>query len=242
MSLKPLEIKEGAFFISDAHYSPRRPQLLSFLEAIKNKELQPTQLIFMGDIFDALFGLITRTYTVNQKVIDLINELSLEIEVIYLEGNHDFNLKNLFKDSRVVPIQNQPLQVMLNEKKIYLAHGDFIGSKGYKLYTSIVRYPFSLMIFNIVNILLNNYILNTLDTYLSKKNDCTKIKNFNTIIEKRLDNKYECEYFVEGHFHQNKIIKFDKYKYFNLAAFACNQRYFIVKLSHKELFVEKEFS
>lgn len=73
-----------------------------------------------------------------------------------------------------------------------------------------------------------------------------EIKNFNKLIESRLidkyDCEYDCEYFFEGHFHQNKFIKFDEFNYCNLAAFACNQRYFIVKSSNEELLIERKFS
>lgn len=31
----------------------------------------------------------------NQEAIDILNEIAQEIEVVHLEGNHDFNLKNL---------------------------------------------------------------------------------------------------------------------------------------------------
>ena len=94
-------LKEGAFVVSDAHYSHLRPQLLDFLKAIHSKNLQPTQLIFMGDMFDTLFGGIPYTQIINKEAITLLNEISLEIELIYLEGNHDFNLKNIFPHAKI---------------------------------------------------------------------------------------------------------------------------------------------
>jgi UDP-2,3-diacylglucosamine hydrolase len=63
-----IEIKEGAFVVSDAHYSHKRLELLEFFKDINSKKLQPTQLILMGDIFDALFGSITKTYQNNQEL------------------------------------------------------------------------------------------------------------------------------------------------------------------------------
>ena len=242
MSLSPINIKEGAFLVSDAHFSESRPQLLDFLKSIQTNELQPTQLIFMGDIFDALFGEVPRTHFVNQEIIEIINNISLKIEVIYLEGNHDFNLNKVFPNSKVFSIQKQPLLCEYEGKKVYLAHGDFVGTDLYKIYTALIRSHIVLFMLNIINKVFNNIILNKLDDYLSKKDDCTNINNFESIIKNRLDNRFNCEYFIEGHFHQNKFIKFDKFNYFNLAAFACNQRYFIVKSANEELFVEKQFS
>jgi len=242
MSHNKLIIKDGAYLISDSHYSDSRPELLDFLLSIQAKELQPTQIIFMGDIFDALFGEVHKTIEENKIVVDIINELSADIEIIYLEGNHDFNLKNIFKNVKVYPISKHPVECKIEDKKLYLAHGDFLGNTTYNVYTSLIRNPIMLFILNFINSIFNNFIINALDKHLSKKNDCTNIKNFNNIIASRLEQKYDCDYFIEGHFHQNRWIHFSKFKYFNLAAFACNQRYFIVELSKEELLVEKIFS
>ena len=236
-----VELKEGAFIISDAHYSPARPELLNFLKDIINKKLNPSQIIFMGDIFDALFGSIKRTYNKNQKLINIINKISLNIEVIYLEGNHDFNLKNIFPNSKIFTISNQPIVCEQKNKKIYLAHGDFNGDSGYKIYTALIRNPVVLFILNILNTLFGNFVLNYLDNHLSKKDDCANIDNFEQIIKKRFDKKYDCDYFIEGHHHQNKVLKLNNFIYINLAAFACNQRYFIVEFAKEEFLVCKTY-
>ena len=234
-----LTLKEGAFVVSDAHYSHLRPQLLDFLKAIHSKNLQPTQLIFMGDMFDTLFGGIPYTQIINKEAITLLNEISLEIELLYLEGNHDFNLKNIFPHAKIIPISQQPLACGYGEKKILFAHGDFGSDTGYKIYTSLIRNPFVLFFLRVVNFISNNMILKKLDVYLSKKNDCKEFVGFKEFIAKKISDKYLCNYFIEGHFHQNKILEFENFRYINLGAFACNQRYFIVK-SFKEVALLEE--
>ena len=77
-----IKIKEGAFLISDAHYSDLRPELLGFLEDIESTKVEVPQLILMGDICDALFGGIEKTYKENQKIIRCINQISQRIEVV----------------------------------------------------------------------------------------------------------------------------------------------------------------
>lgn len=237
------QIKEGAFLLSDVHYSHQRPHFLDFLQAIKKKQLQPSQLILMGDIFDALFGGIAKSYEPNQEAITLLNELSLEIEVLYLEGNHDFNLAKIFPHAMVVPLQKQPMACRYEEKKILLAHGDFASGIGYKIYTKLIRNSIVLGILNCINFLGNNVILKKLDAYLCKKDDCKEIENFEQIVRKRLENIMACDYFIEGHFHQNRRFFLKDFTYSNLGAFACNQRYFVVKSSQEvELLEEKLFS
>ena len=240
MSHNPIELKEGAYFIGDAHYSHSRPELFDFIQKIHSKELQPTQLILFGDIFDALFGSISPTLKNNQKMIAMLQEISQDIELIYLEGNHDFNLKKIFPQAKVFPIAQQPVLCTYEGKKIYIAHGDFGEEFGYQLYTAIIRNRFLLPLFNVINFFLRNLVLNKLDAYLSKKDDCNEFNGFREYISKRLEKKYHCDYFVEGHFHQNKIINFNNFIYINLAAFACNQRYFIVESIKNKKFLRED--
>ena len=243
MSHNQVNIKEGAFVISDAHYSPLRPELLSFIQDIHSQKLQPTQLILMGDIFDALFGGVKYTHELNREIIDLLNAISLNMEVIYFEGNHDFNLKSIFPKFTIYPISKQPIEAVYENKKVYLAHGDFDGGFGYLLYTSLIRNPFVLFCLKSIDSITSHSILKKLDIFLSKKDDCKDLETFEKFISTRLNGRYECDYFVEGHFHQNKRFGVDDFEYINLAAFACNQRYFIVKSSKdKELLEEKIFS
>ena len=235
-----LELKEGAFVIADAHYSHLRPQLLSFFQDIHFQKLQPTQLILMGDVFDALFGSIEYTYEQNREILTILQSIAQTIEVIFLEGNHDFNLKNIFTNIKVFPLKEQPVLGEFNGKKIALAHGDFDAPFGYQLYTSIIRSTIVLKVLNFLDKRIGNKIIKKIDAHLGKKDDCQKFTGFREYIEKRHLEKYNVKYFIEGHFHQDKVLKFTDYSYINLAAFACNQRYFIVKSSKdKELYLEK---
>ncbi|MDD3817489.1 MAG: metallophosphoesterase [Thiovulaceae bacterium] len=243
MSLN-LEIKEGAFIVTDAHYAPSmRPELLPFLHAIEKKELRPTQLVFLGDMLDALFGGIPHTIEKNQTIVDTINRISQEIETIYLEGNHDYNLAKIFPHAKVFSIRSQPVACSYEGKKIYLSHGDFDAPLGYQVYTFLIRNPIVLFFLRYFDAWTNHSILRFVDNHLSKKEDCKELSWFEDLIKKRIAKKYVCDYFLEGHFHQNKQILLPSCRYINLGAFACNQRYFIVKSSHDvELLEEKVFS
>jgi len=238
-----ITIKEGAFLIADAHYSYLRPELLGLVKDIHSKKLLPTQLIFMGDIFDALFGEVEYTHEKNSNIIELINDISEHIEVIYLEGNHDFNLQSIFPRVKVFSIQMQPIICNYKDKTLYLAHGDFDGGLFYKIYTAVIRNTIVLTILKSIDNLFNHYIVNKLDEYLSKKDDCKEFVGFKEFIDERLSSKLICDFFIEGHFHQNRSLDFAKFRYINLGAFACNQRYFTVKsLQNKELLEENIFS
>jgi len=240
-----IELKEGAFIIADAHFSHLRPELLEFIRAIHSKQLCPTQLIFMGDIFDALFGGVSYTEELNKELVSLLRDISKETELIYLEGNHDFNLVNVFKDAKVFDIYQHPVSCTYKGKRVLLAHGDFESDLGYRIYTTFIRNKYVLYILNILDNIFNHFILKNVDKHLDKKDDCKEFSNFREFIIKRGILKYDCDYFIEGHYHQNKSLLFDNMTYINLGAFACNQRYFSVKSLNdtkllEEIFFSKE--
>ncbi len=240
---RSITLKEGALVVADAHYSHKRPELLAFLGEIHAQNIPATQLFLMGDIFDALFGEVPYTHKQNQEAIGLINEIAQRIEVFYFEGNHDFNLASIFPNVKIFPIEQQPIECSYKGKKILLAHGDIEGDLAYKIYARVIRNSILLHLLSFLDNLLGHAILKRLDDYLSKKDDCREFVGLKQFMQKRVGTKYSCDYFVEGHFHQNKTIEMDDFVYINLGAFACNQRYFVVKSSqNRELFEEKNFS
>jgi len=235
-----IELKEGAVIIADAHYSHLRPELLPFIKDIASKKIATPQLILMGDIFDALFGSIEYTYEQNEEMMQLIDSLSEEIEVVFLEGNHDFNLKKVFKNVTVLRLKEQPLITTFHNYQVALAHGDFDAPFGYQLYSSIIRNPVILNLLNVLDRKIDDKIIKKIDNYLTKKEDCNHFEGFKSYIAGRNLHEFACNYFIEGHYHQNRGFEFENYNYINLGAFACNQRYFIVKSSKdKELLIEE---
>lgn len=242
-----LTLKEGALLICDAHYSEQRPQLLELLKGIESGEIAATQLILLGDIFDLLLGPVPLTRKRNSEAIKTINAIAKKIEVIFFEGNHDFLLKGIFENVRIVPIVQQPLRAEYQGKKLFLAHGDILAGKGYALYTAMIRNPLLLRLLRWIDQFSNHGIIRRLDSYLSKKDDCQEFENFEAYTHRRLS-ALECrdiDYFIEGHYHQNRAFKVGSFTYLNPAAFACNQRYFVVQSATqqellKELAMGKE--
>ena len=233
-------LQEGALLLGDAHYSHIRPQLLQLIEAIASKKLQIPQLILMGDILDALFGSVTFTLNENREIVELIGKITEDIEVIYLEGNHDFNLKNIFPLAEVFTLKNQPVIAEYLGRRVAFAHGDFDGAFGYRLYSSIIRNPLVLKVLNAIDVKIENKIIKSIDSYLGKKDDCKEFIGFKEYLLLRGLERYGCDYFIEGHYHQNKSYTFKQFTYINLSAFACNQRYFIVKFLQDSLLLEEK--
>ena len=126
-----LKITDDAIFIADSHYNKNRQQLKYFLYKLKSDEIKTSQLFLMGDIFDFLTPEIIYFKKQNQDVINLLNELSNTIDMVYLEGNHDYNLKVLFPNILVIPRKKQPFyctyqnKIMLNSETVELRQCEF---------------------------------------------------------------------------------------------------------------------
>jgi UDP-2,3-diacylglucosamine hydrolase len=213
-----ISLKDGSIFIADSHYNDKRVILFTLLNKIKNKQINTTQIFLMGDIFDFLTDEIEYFQKVNHKIILLINHLCLSIEIIYLEGNHDFNLSKTFPNIKIVQRENQPLKINHNSINISISHGDIFTPLLYNIYTKIIRNHYILKILNFLDF--NNYISKRLEQNLLKKSICHKHKGFDTFIKKRVEN-YDADLIIEGHFHQGYISD----KYINIPSLCCDKKY-----------------
>ena len=229
--MSPKVLQDGAILVADSHCASWRTPFIDFLNALECGDIQTTQLVLMGDNFDLLFGPVAQTLRENGDSIELLNRLSQKMEIIYLEGNHDFRLTALFPDIHVVGRSHQPLILNFQQQRVALLHGDLIVPFGYRLYTSLIRNRSILFILNIINNIFNGIIINILSKQMQGKSHCHKIANFNAIAARHMNASWgdKCDVIIEGHFHQNRTLEFGRLKYINLGAFACNERYYIVK-------------
>jgi UDP-2,3-diacylglucosamine hydrolase len=221
-----LNIQENAIFIADTHYNENRVEFLSFLLKVKTQEIKTTQLFLMGDMFDFLCSQGDFFVNKNIEVINLLNELSKSIEIVYLEGNHDYNLKKLFPNIKVYKREKQPILAKLNDKNVSLSHGDIFVNQSYDAYCKIIRNKLLLNIINSIDF--NNIITKKIDKYLLSKNICHKLDNFEEIAKKRVEN-YNTDIIIEGHYHQGSRFEFGNKEYINIPSLACSNEYSIVK-------------
>jgi UDP-2,3-diacylglucosamine hydrolase len=217
-----LNLQDQAIFVADSHYNLLNNQFLIFLEKLKNKEIQTTQLILMGDNFDFLSGESKYFIKQNKILIDIINDLSQTIDIIYLEGNHDYNLSSLFPNVNVVKRENQPVVLKYKEKTVAISHGDNFINWQYDLYCRIIRNTIFLKFLNIIDF--NNYISKKIDESLLKKNICHKMDTFKSMVTKRINN-YKTDIIIEGHYHQGDIFDIGNKLYVNIPSLCCSNRY-----------------
>jgi len=218
------EIKEHALFIADAHYPHHGEEFIKLLKNLNNTSLSRAQLFLMGDIFDLLFGHNQYIKTFSTEAISLLQEISKTLEVIYLEGNHDFCLKEIFPHIKVYSREEQPIHFQLNKQDIFLSHGDkYETGFSYDIYSKVLRNRTTLT-------LLKPFEKQIIDHRIKKlkaKKICGEFKGY----QKRFDairNHYPKDsLIIEGHFHQSLVHE----NYISLPSLACQKRVAIVRNS-----------
>jgi UDP-2,3-diacylglucosamine hydrolase len=218
------EILEGAIFIADAHENgSTRANLGKFLKAVDEGEIEATQLFLMGDMFDFIAG--GARYCLRKMAPELrtIDRIASRIEVYYFEGNHDYNLRKVFKNVRVFERAEQPALFYVGMQTYALSHGDLNEGDAYELYTSFIRSPRLIAALNAIDI--GGWISRAILRYQQGKNIAHSISDFELHIAEKTANYPACDAIVEGHYHQNRMFRSNSKKYINLASFACGGEY-----------------
>jgi UDP-2,3-diacylglucosamine hydrolase len=121
--------------------------MLSFLN--NQDVISSDGIILLGDIFDLMIGPHTQYFERFARFFEIIKELiKNKKKIFYVEGNHDFHLKMLYKiffqinnhlDSSLFQMSTEII-LKDNNKSIFMAHGDDVelGNIGQKLFKSTV--------------------------------------------------------------------------------------------------------
>jgi len=215
-------IKENALFIADAHYPHHGEEFIKLLKNLNNASIPRAQLFLMGDIFDLLFGHNQYIKKFSKEAIFLLAQLSEKIEIIYLEGNHDFCLQGLFISIKVYSREEQPVHFKLNNQDVYLSHGDkYETGFGYDLYSKILRNKTLLT-------MLRPFEKQIIDHRMKKlkvKKICGKFKGYKKRFDAIRSHYPKKSLIIEGHFHQSLMHE----NYISLPSLACQKSVAIVR-------------
>jgi UDP-2,3-diacylglucosamine hydrolase len=129
--------------ISDIHILSEEDPYYAILLDLISKQIQAGDyLILAGDIFDFLLGRsgdIRRRY---KKFFDHLESIgNLGAQIHYIEGNHDFHLKQIFAGLPNCHVHESEVTLTLAGKNFYIAHGDLIDKNdvGYLRLRKVLR-------------------------------------------------------------------------------------------------------
>ena len=131
------------FVISDLHiWGAEDPIYRSLLSLIQNKMGAGDILVLAGDLFDLFVGnkkIFRDRYAEFFSVVALAGERGVTIH--YIEGNHDFLLRQAFRGLKNFHLYSQEFQLDINGKKFFFAHGDLVDRRdyGYRLLRGFFR-------------------------------------------------------------------------------------------------------
>lgn len=234
-------IKPGAIFIGDAHAGASRPQFLKFMRALCSAQSLPPQIFMMGDMFDFLAN-TTYVQRFYEEEIALINELSRKCEIFYFEGNHDFNLREIFPRAKVYPNAAQPAKFICESGgTVQIAHGDLFLPRLTQFALLSLRNRVFLKFMDLLDRALKFKISKIILKSQKGKNLYKKMPNFKDIIAPKID-FYAANLIIEGHYHQDEILYFGEKKYINLCSFGAGSKIYEVAKSEKFTLIPKNLN
>lgn len=144
------------YFASDFHLGVpdaqsslvREKRIINFLQEC-SKDAQAIFLV--GDLFDFWFeykNTIPKGYSrFTGKLSSLVDS---GIEIVIFTGNHDMWMNDYFVKEVGATVYHDPTQLLVNDKKIFIGHGDGLGpgDNSYKLLKKLFRNPFLKWCFN----------------------------------------------------------------------------------------------
>ncbi|MBN2427160.1 MAG: UDP-2,3-diacylglucosamine diphosphatase [Deltaproteobacteria bacterium] len=133
------------YFLSDAHLlHPNDANYRKFIEFLKHLENKPCSVYFLGDIFHFWVGYRHCVFSAYVPVLQQLLQLHNQgIELCFVEGNHDFNMGEYFRDVLGCRVIEKSAGLKIDGRKVFVAHGDLIDEKDrfYHRWRDFVRNP-----------------------------------------------------------------------------------------------------
>jgi UDP-2,3-diacylglucosamine hydrolase len=116
---------------SDLHLKNKNdPRLDLFSKSLKKLQSQGlTELWLLGDIFDLMVGPYSFWTRKHSNIFKILESLAQQgCKILWLEGNHDFDLQAALKNSGITVVDGEIQKTLLGGQKLWLAHGDLVDS------------------------------------------------------------------------------------------------------------------
>jgi len=227
-----------AYFISDVHLGlesaelerAKENRLLAFLDFVLK---DASSLFIVGDLFDAWIEYRTVIPKGYHRTLAKLDELvSRGIDVHYLAGNHDFWMREFFHDALGMKTHRDAFSIMVNNKKIYLHHGDGLAHNdaGYRFVKKILRNRFSIWMFSWLHpdlgIPLAQSSSRTSRNYTQVK-DYGAVDGMAEFAERKIAEGYDVV--IMGHRHQPVFTRIGSGVYINLGDWITSNTYAVLE-------------
>lgn len=151
-----INTSKPTYFISDIHLGAknisRNTQILyEFLSAIQHEKCT---LYIVGDLFDFWFEY---KYVIPRKHFHTLCRFEEFIqqgnEIHLVTGNHDFWVDTFFQNDLGIHLHTRPVETEINQKHIYIGHGDGLAKNdiGYRLLKHVFQFSLNIKLFRLIH-------------------------------------------------------------------------------------------
>lgn len=137
------------YFASDQHLGaptaeqslPREKKFVAWLNEIKE---DAAAIFLVGDLFDFWFEYKTVVPKGFVRVLGKLAEIrDSGIPIYFFVGNHDLWMNDYFEKELNIPVYHKPEVFLINNKKVFIGHGDGLGpyDKGFKRLKKVLTFP-----------------------------------------------------------------------------------------------------
>jgi UDP-2,3-diacylglucosamine hydrolase len=237
-------LNDNYLFISDIHLGLQSKQVEEEKERLLVKFLEfalteAKELFILGDLFDYWFE-YKKVYQKGfyRTLTALKNISEKDIKIHYLIGNHDFLHGDFFSKEIGCILYEKPFEVIIENKKFFLAHGDGMVSKdiGYKILKKILRNKVVQKFYSLIHpdlgIALASKTSKTSREYTAQKH-YGEIDGLFEIAKQKIENGYD--YVIMGHSHHRALKKYKQGVYINLGSWLDEPCYGIFKNNNFEI-------
>ena len=195
-------------FMADAHLNSETDEnyriLLKFLSELPGNT---DTLFILGDLFEFWIGYPEVPFTHYLPVLGLLEQLRENgVEIVYLEGNHDFHMGPFFEKTLKARIFSGPAGIDLDGKKVYLCHGDQINKTdyGYRMLRALLHNPVTRAVIPLVPPAAASFIAERMGRASRGNHQLRSIKwDYNAIMREFAAARFKEGYdaVIIGHFH-----------------------------------------
>jgi len=221
-------------FISDQHLGLQTKEIEDKKERLLVKYLEYAEkncdeLFLVGDLFDYWFE-YKRVYQKGffRTLTALKDVAEKGIKIHYFIGNHDFLHRDFFSKEFGAVMYEGSLDVLLNGKRFYIAHGDGLVKNdiGYKILKVVLRNKFIQKMYSLlhpdIGIAIASKTSKTSREY-TKKKDYGEIDGMLDVAKIKIDEGFD--YVIFGHSHEKAFTKYNDGVYINLGSWIDNPCY-----------------
>lgn len=151
-------MRDKIYFLSDAHLGADPPEqerlkgakLQSFLDLVKQ---EGKRLYLVGDLFEFYFEYRTVLPREHLQTLSLLRDVhAAGLPITYVVGNHDYWFNSLDHSLRIEVVPDY-LDIVLQGKRLFIAHGDGLGKGdyGYRVLKKILRHPVNIFLYSLIH-------------------------------------------------------------------------------------------